>query len=147
MDTNVWVSAAINPAGFPARVADAFARGHFVAVVPDVILAEIAAVLRRERVRRLTGHTDEDLERFVALIAARAEVVATRGQRYGCRDAKDDALLEGAVLSGAEAVVTRDDDLKGDQLLVQAMRDRGVSLLSVSSFLQLLAAPRTWPSR
>ena len=138
VDTNIWVSAAINPNGFPARVADAFARGDFVAVLPDTGLAEIRDVLGRERIRRLTGHDQQDVDRFLALIEARAEVVSIEGQHYGCRDATDDALLECAVRSGAEAIVTRDDDLKRDLQLEKRMREHGVNLLSVSAFLQLL---------
>ena len=138
VDTNVWVSAAINPNGFPARVTDAFARGDFVAVLPATVLTEIRDVLGRERIRRLTGHDEQDVDHFLALIAARAEIVSIEGHRYGCRDTTDDALLECAVRSGAEAVVTRDDDLKRDLPLEGRMREHGVSLLSVSAFLRLL---------
>ena len=39
---------------------------------------------------------------------------------------------------GAEVVVTRDDDLKRDVVLVEKMRLAGVRILSVAEFLRLL---------
>lgn len=138
VDTNVWVSALLNPAGPPARVLDAFARGAFVAVVPDAVLAELRDVLGRERIRRRFAVAPPDADAFARLLGERAEVVATRGDAMGCRDPKDNALLEAAVSTRADAVVTRDDDLKRDPDLLAAMGKAGVAIVSVSAVLRML---------
>lgn len=49
VDTNVLVSAGLNPDGVPARVVIAAGRGAFVPVVSPAILAEYAEVLSRPR--------------------------------------------------------------------------------------------------
>ena len=79
VDTNVWVSAALTNDGAPAAVADAFARGDFLVVLPEAVLREIRDVLARDRLRRRTGHTDAQIEAFVSLIATRAQVLPTTG--------------------------------------------------------------------
>ena len=138
VDTNVWVSAFLSPHGPPAKVVEAFVDGNFVAVVPELVLSELRLVLARDRIRRKTGHTDEQAERYAVLIADVADVVSTGGKRFGCRDPKDDALLEAAVVAGAGYVVTRDDDLKRDLDLIRHMRELNVAVVSVSTFLSQL---------
>lgn len=58
------------------------------------------------------------MDEFVQLVSEQAEVVATVGTRFGCRDPKDDAILEVATTAQAPYVVTRDDDLKRDPELL-----------------------------
>jgi hypothetical protein len=139
VDTNVWISALLNPAGGPAEVIEAWVRGGFVAVVPDAVLVELRAVLMRDRIRRRTGHVEEDVDEIVRLISEQAEVVATVGKRFGCRDPKDDAILEAATTARAPFIVTRDDDLKRDPDLLERMVEAGVTIASVTGFLAALA--------
>jgi uncharacterized protein len=139
IDTNVWVSAVLNPAGHPRAVLDAFASGAFTAVVPEMVLEEIRLVLARPRIQKRTAMTDLDIAEYVRLIAERADVVATTGRSFGCRDPKDEALLEAAVVGPADLIVTRDDDLKGDGDLVTKMSEAGVAIVSVATFLRLLS--------
>jgi len=47
IDTNVWVSALINPHGHPAKVKDAWLDGRFEVVTSLPLLAELAEVLRQ----------------------------------------------------------------------------------------------------
>jgi putative PIN family toxin of toxin-antitoxin system len=139
VDTNVWVSAMLNPAGPPRAVLDAFVSGAFTAVLPGMVLEEIRLVLGRPRIRKRTRMTDEDIAEYVRLIAERADVIETTGRTFGCRDPKDEALLEAAVVAGADVIVTRDDDLKGDGELVAKMREASVAIVTVAAFLRLLS--------
>lgn len=138
VDTNVWVSALLNPAGHPARVLDAVCRGLFVAILPDVVLNEIRDVLGRPRIQRRLAVTAAEADEFTRLLAERGEFVATRGELLGCRDPKDDALLEAALGSRADVIVTRDDELKRDPDLIARMSASGIAVVSVSAFLRLL---------
>ena len=139
VDTNVWISALLNPVGFPGKVLDAMLQGRFVHILPDGILDEIRAVLARKRIRRRSGLTDQETEDYIALIAGCSETVRISGRRFGCRDPKDDMILEAAVEGEVEFIVTRDGDLKGDPLLMERMRKLGVDIVSVSAFLNLLS--------
>jgi putative PIN family toxin of toxin-antitoxin system len=48
LDTNIWVSAILNPAGFPADILKSFRQGDFLAVISEPIISEIADVLSKE---------------------------------------------------------------------------------------------------
>lgn len=45
IDTNVWVSAFINPHGYPAKLKAAWAQNRFQAVVSVALMDELAEVL------------------------------------------------------------------------------------------------------
>jgi putative PIN family toxin of toxin-antitoxin system len=140
LDTNVWVSAFINPHGFPARLKDAWITGQFDVVVSTPLLEEIADVLTRPRIQAKYGLSTEEIEQFLRLLQKRALHVTPTGDLHLCRDPDDDLILETAVLGSAQYIVSRDDDLKGDDDLVAQMRSRGVEMLSVQHFLERLEA-------
>lgn len=54
VDTNVWISAVLNPIGLPAAVRAALQRGQFVLVISEPLLTELtdgprSAALRSSR--------------------------------------------------------------------------------------------------
>lgn len=140
LDTNIWVSAFINPHGFPARLKDAWMAGQFDVVVSIPLLEEIADVLTRPRIQTKYGLSTEEIEQFLRLLQERATHVTPTGEFHLCRDPDDDLILETAVLGDARYAVSRDDDLKGDDDLVAQMRSRGVEVLTVQHFLERLDA-------
>jgi predicted nucleic acid-binding protein len=62
------------------------------------------------------------------------------GKLQICRDRDDDVVLETALLGNAELLVTRDEDLSRVPELAEALAPRGVSILTVRHFLDLLEA-------
>ena len=140
IDTNVWVSALINPHGFPARLKDAWTAGRFDVVVSIPLLEEVADVLARPRIQAKYGLSTEEIEQFLRLLQERAIHVSPTGDVHLCRDPDDDLILETAILGEARYAVSRDDDLKGDNDLVAQMRSRGVEVLTVQHFLERLDA-------
>jgi predicted nucleic acid-binding protein len=56
-----------------------------------------------------------------------------------CRDPKDNHLLEAALEGRADFLVSRDDDLKGDDELIAQMKRHGVKIMTISGFLKMLA--------
>jgi putative PIN family toxin of toxin-antitoxin system len=134
----VWISALINPHGYPARLKDAWLDGKFQIVVSVALLDELADVLSRPRIRDKYLLKAEDVGEFLRLIAQRSIAVSTTGNLRLCRDPDDDLVLETAVLSGAQYAVSRDDDLKRDQELISRMEERGIEVLSVQRFLERL---------
>ena len=138
VDTNVWVSAYINPHGYPAKLKDAWLNQQFQVAVSAPLLDEIAEVLARPRIRNKYGLDADEIIEFVRLLADRAVTVVPTGQLRLCRDPDDDLILETAQLGQAQYAVSRDDDIKRDQDLIAQMQANGVIVLSVQQFLEHL---------
>lgn len=102
VDTNVWVSAFINPYGYPAKLKDAWLQGKFDVVVSAALLDEVAEVLSRPRIRDKYGLTIDEITTFLGMLSSQAITVITTGQIRVCRDPDDDAILETAILGQAQ---------------------------------------------
>lgn len=139
VDTNVWISAVLNAAGLPAAVRSAFQGQRFTLVTSEPLLTEVAEVLARRRFAQRYGVAERDIAELVALLRERAEVVAVTGTVQLCRDPDDDIVIETARAGRADALATRDDDLKRDWDLVQILLAEGIQVLSVRQFLAALA--------
>ena len=138
VDTNVWISALINPRGHPAKLKGAWLRGEFQAVVSITLLDELAEVLARPRIRAKYELDADEISEFLQLLPARAIKVAPTGQLHVCRDPDDDLILETALLGQAKYAVSRDDDIKRDRDLIANMEAHGVIVLSIQQFLERL---------
>lgn len=111
---------------------------HFTLVTSEHLLAEIKEVLTRPRFSRRYKVAAADIEELTALLRERAEIAAVTGDVRLCRDPDDDMVIEAARVGRAEALVTRDDDLKRDWDLVQILLAEGIQVLSVTRFLKAL---------
>lgn len=138
VDTNVWVSAFINPHGYPARLKQAWIDGQFQAAVSTALLDELTDVLMRPRIAHKYGITSEEVTEFLRLLAAHGVAVSPTGDLHECRDPDDDLILETAILAGAKYAVSRDDDIKRDLELIEHLQARGVTVLSVQQFADRL---------
>jgi putative PIN family toxin of toxin-antitoxin system len=155
VDTNVWVSALSNPRGFPARLLRAFLEGRFTPVVSRELLQELADVLSRPRLWRSFTRRLSRLDTRLALSVLRiyqwvaalllhtlgqtGHWVVLQGDTEGCRDPRDNMFLEAAVRGNARYLVSRDDDLKRDFELMAQMESRGIQVVSVQQFLDILS--------
>ena len=135
IDTNVWVSAFLNRKGFPARIKDAWVNGEFEVALSPPLLQEISEVLHRPRIKEKYGLLEDEITQFIELLLRRAVLVTIGGQVKLCRDERDNMFLETAITAGADCLISRDDDLKGDTNLAEQMRERGVEVVTVSHFL------------
>ncbi len=138
LDTNVWVSAFINPAGLPARLLSAWLDGRYQVVVSLPLLDELSDVLTRPHLTRKYPIAAADVEEFLRLLIQRSQIVVPTGSIRECRDPDDDLILETAILGQAQYAVTRDDDIKRDRDLMNHLQARGVTVLSVQQFLEKL---------
>ena len=73
IDTNIWVSALLNPFGFPAALRKSFAEGVFQCIISEPILLELAEVLNRPRIKDKYGLTVKDIQELLILIEERSE--------------------------------------------------------------------------
>lgn len=140
LDTNVWVSALLNPRGYPARVLTALAAARFTLVISAPLLDELAEVLARPRIARKYGVTQTDIEELVTLLRDCGVEVAVTGSVHLCRDPDDDIVLETAFRGKADTMVSRDEDIKGDVELGKLLQVAGIEVLSVARFLAALEA-------
>jgi len=140
IDTNVWVSAFINPHGNPAKLKAAWTQNRFQAVISVPLLDELAEVLARPRILTKYHLDAGEISEFLRLLAARALKVTPTGSLRVCRDPDDDVILETALLGHASHAVSRDDDIKRDRDLIAQMEVNGIKVLSVQQFVDLLDA-------
>ncbi len=140
IDTNVWVSAVLNPHGAPALVMEAFRKAQFLVVVSQPLLDELWQVLMRPRLMRRMSYHPDLVQELMNLLKARAVWVEIQGEINLCRAPHDNMFLETAIKGGAEYLVTRDDDLKRDPELLQKMAEFGIQVVSVQQFLNQLGA-------
>jgi putative PIN family toxin of toxin-antitoxin system len=138
IDTNVWVSAFLNPDGYPARLVRAGRDGAFLIVSALPLLDELQEVLCRPRMRKIRQITDWDIDRFVKGVAAVVQLVPVPGELSLCRDSDDDLILETALYGKANYVVTRDEDMTRDLDLVEHLRQLDIEILTVQQFSNLL---------
>jgi hypothetical protein len=140
IDTNVWISALINPHGAPARLFQAIQEGRVQLVISPPLRGEVEEVVQRRRIRHRIRRDDREVAAFIDATCALALSMPTiEGMGY-CRDPKDDLIVETAIVGGARYIVSRDEDLTRDLNLVDALRELGIDVLTVARFLELLDA-------
>jgi len=139
IDTNVWVSAFLNPAGFPARLYRLARQKRFALVTSLPLLEELYEVLHRPRIMRIRDVKPAEIERFVRLIAEVSTLVRISGELHLCRDPRDDIVIETAIIGGATHIVSRDEDLTRDLNLLQELERRNIRAVTVSRFLEEIA--------
>lgn len=138
LDTNVWVSAFINPHGAPAQIVAAWLDARFEVALSLPLLEELADVLTRPRLVTKYKLAPQEVQTFLELLQARARMACPTGDLHLCRDPDDDWVLETAILSRAQYLVTRDDDIKSDSDLLAQLQAQGVTVLTVQHFLEQL---------
>jgi putative PIN family toxin of toxin-antitoxin system len=132
LDTGIYVSAAISPAGTARRVVQAGIEGRFDYAVCPTLLAELDDVLARPKIARLLP--PDAAGRFVADVRGRARVEPDPAQpRRMTRDPKDDYLVALASAVRADRIVTGDADLLD-------LQDPPVVVVSLRSFADVLDA-------
>jgi putative PIN family toxin of toxin-antitoxin system len=135
LDTNVVVSAAVNPKGPPAEIIRAWRARSFEWVTSPPLLLELARILHSPRVRRYMAWREDEVDEFVVVARERAEVVTPAHQIEAIPDdPSDNRLLEAAVAAGADYVIS------GDQHLLQLKTYEGVQIVTPARFVAILVA-------
>ena len=112
IDTNLFVSGLITPRGLPGLLLRAWERGEFVVVTSPELVAEVAAVLGRDKLRARYFIGPEEVGRLVGRLRYVAEqAVVSTELPIRSRDPKDDKFLAAALGGDADFLVTGDEDL------------------------------------
>ena len=129
LDTNVVVSAHLNPEGNEAVILELALAGRFRFYVSSELLEEYEGVLRRERF----GLDARDIAQSVRLLRRHAERVPPRRKLHVTRDPRDNMILECALEARADYVVT-------GNLRHFPARFQDIRVIAPRSFLTILAA-------
>jgi putative PIN family toxin of toxin-antitoxin system len=148
LDSNVLARAA-RPFPGPAReVLVRSTEEPHVLLLSAFIVSELTRVLRYDRVRKMHGLDDLDIERYVADVESAALIVAlpaTSQEAIVVHDPKDDPIVHTAVAGGAEFLCTRDRHLRHPAVTAYC-RARGIEVLDdVALLARLRASERREP--
>ena len=131
VDTNILLSALINPHGLPARLIDAWRAARFELVTSRDQLLELGEVARRPELRKYI--VPARVGRFINDLRELAEVQSRLPRVERSRDPADNFLLAMAEASGAEYLVS--GDKRG--VLSLGTHDR-TQIVTARKFLDLL---------
>ena len=124
VDVNIWISFLIGRR--LQRIFDVLVKPQIVLIFSKELLDELYAVTQRPKFKKYFTSSEnvEELLNFLSTIGEMINLPETLPER--CRDSKDDYLLELALISDADFLVTGDKDLLvlqtiGDCQIVTAM--------------------------
>ncbi|MFH0774101.1 MAG: putative toxin-antitoxin system toxin component, PIN family [bacterium] len=138
IDTNLLISSMINPFGFPAKLINLLRIGRFQIVYCREMIEEFIGVTERARFSKKYGITREEVNGLLKILHGRGKEIRISGNLQLCRDTKDDMILETAILGKAKYVVSRDDDIKRDLVLIDELSKHRVEIITVNQFLKIL---------
>ena len=110
LDTSVLVAGVLRPDGPSGQVPRAFRRGLFTHVTSSAILDEMADVLAREKIQRVTQLSRQDIASLHVAMQQRAESASGEYQDVDLVDSdpKDKPIVAAALEMQAQYVVTLD---------------------------------------
>ena len=112
IDTNLWLSGLMLPGSVPGHIVRAASMAQITAVLSEPMLQELRLALHYRRIRPRIALSDEELERYLAELHYMAEVVDITGSTARVpRDRRDDIVLATWLASGADYLLTGDEDL------------------------------------
>ena len=133
IDTNIFVSALLKKFSPTRIVIDAFLNGEFTLATSEELFAELIDALKKAKIMPLIDSVEAAF--LLESIRRHAVVIAPAEMIKGCRDAKDDIVLQTAVAAGADVIVTGD----GDLLTLNPFRN--IRILPPKKFIEELKTP------
>lgn len=131
IDTNIWVSALLNPRGVHARLVKYFEEGAFHVIVSEPIL-------NRSMIKEKFGIDESEIRELMILIGERTEHVTVSGDVNICRDKDNNLIIETAIKGNAGYLVTGDDDVKFGKEVSSFLDRYGITVLTVQKFLDVI---------
>jgi putative PIN family toxin of toxin-antitoxin system len=128
LDTNVLISAVLQPKGPPRAAVDAVRTARGVLLFSDQTFDELRSRLERHKFDKYVSKEGRAV--FLAQLTAVSEWIAITDVKMGCRDPDDDKLLETALTGEADCLVTGDRDL----LVISPFH--GIPVVTPTQFLE-----------
>jgi putative PIN family toxin of toxin-antitoxin system len=127
LDANVFISA-FYWGGNPQKIIEGIIEGKDRLYTSNEILGEIAAVMARPKFK--SG--PETIKKYIQTIEKIGKKVFIPGNIKGiCRDKDDDDKIECGILSGADYIITGDDDL------LTLKQYKRLKIVTIKEYLQI----------
>jgi putative PIN family toxin of toxin-antitoxin system len=111
LDSTILVRAFTDSGGLPRRLLLTLLEGNHVVVMSNEILAETSRVLRYPRMRARHGMSESRIYDYVMFLQSVATMVRPEPTLVApIRDPNDIVVLQTAIIGGAEAICTTDED-------------------------------------
>jgi putative PIN family toxin of toxin-antitoxin system len=112
LDTNLFVSGIISPAGTPNKLLQLWEQDRITLLTSPELLAEVENVLQRDSIKQKYQLTEERIsELLTSLHQITEQVIPLTPLPLHSRDPKDDKLLALALGGTADFLITGDNDL------------------------------------
>lgn len=134
LDTNIFISSLLNKKGSPAMILDMWRDGQYLLLSSPAIIEEIKTVLEFPRIKTKYCLNDSDIQQLLILIEKDAILVpgTTDVGNAIPDDPKDLIFLSCALEADADVIVS------GDRHLLKLKEFRGIPVLTVKEFIELL---------
>ena len=132
-DSNIYVSA-LQFGGIPLQFLNAARRRAFQLAISEALIVEIRGVLQK----KFRWSEEMLIEAISALHDCTQLVTATQPLRVIAEDPDDDRVLECAVASGSQFIIS------GDKHLLRLVQYENIRILKVSEFLSLIPKPSVY---
>ena len=129
LDTVVFVRGLINPYSIWGKILVDYSKQYNLVVSPQVVTEYLEVLYRPEVARKYRTIADRDVSEILKMLE-RAESVIPDTVEKVCRDPEDDIFIATAKLSGADVIVTEDNDL-----LILGVHE-GIGLVSARTFIR-----------
>lgn len=140
IDSNIWISALVAPLGAAAKIIELWEKGKFRLIISEQQFSELYEVLSRSKFTVKYRVEEKKVEDLIASIAENAEHIFLEDHITNtCRDPDDDMILETAIRGKAKYLITGDKDIADDKKIVSFLSEHGVSVISLSKFLNLIS--------
>ena len=119
IDTNVWISALLSRDGASREIIRLALLGKISPQISSSLFLEYESVMKRESIQKLCSlEIDEQAELFQAFLSVCTYNEIFYLWRPNLKDKNDDFLVELAVASNSEVIITENTkDLKSNELL------------------------------
>jgi uncharacterized protein len=132
LDANIAVSAGVSPYGAPAAIVRQWRAGAFAWLASPELIAEIEGVFAGQMLRRRLAWNEAAIQQFLAEVNRSTRIVQPESSIHVLSDEADNRLLEAAVVSGADYIVT------GDRALLELAAYEGTEIVSPVRFVAIL---------
>ncbi len=128
IDTNVLISALLNPNGTPKQVVDTVIE-FCILLQSESCLKELETRLAKRKFQKYLSTIERSM--FITLLRNNSQLITVKYHTEICSDPDDNKFLELSVLGQAKYLITGDKDL----LVIREYE--GIEILTASQFLSL----------
>lgn len=131
LDANVIVSAVLKPSSVPGRILELVRQKHVVLLMSPDILAEVRAVLRYPRLKKLHGRGSRWISAFVRELSEVADITPGVLVVDAIKDDPSDNIYLACAVEGKAHYV-----ISGDRHLKEVGVFEGISVVDPAMFLR-----------